>query len=102
MKTKFPYLTGLVTLSLSLPASADTIYSGLLNTTIPTDFTGTTVIIAGGTLNPFFGGVGVANNNLLLLYFDTQQSDKAREHIIQMQKSGLPVAKEFVQKAGLK
>ena len=65
MKTKFPYLTGLVTLSLSLPASADTIYSGLLNTTIPTDFTGTTVIIAGGTLNPFFGGVGVANNNLL-------------------------------------
>ncbi len=44
----------------------------------------------------------MANNNLLLLYFDTQQSDKAREHIIQMQKSGLPVAKEFVQKAGLK
>jgi autotransporter-associated beta strand protein len=70
MKTKFRYLTGLVTLTLILPASADTIYSGLLDTPIPTDFTGTTVTIAGGTLNPFFGGVGVANNNLLQPFRD--------------------------------
>jgi len=65
MKTKLQYLTGLVTLTLFLPASADTIYSGLLDTVIPTDFTGTTVTIGAGTLNPFFGGVGVANNDQL-------------------------------------
>jgi hypothetical protein len=47
------------------PASANTIYSGFLNTPIPLDFTGTTLNIDGGTINPFFGGVGVANNNLL-------------------------------------
>ena len=63
MKTKFPYLTGLVTLTLMLPAAADTIYSGLLDTPIPTTFTGTTVTVGDGTLNAFFGGVGVANNN---------------------------------------
>ena len=70
MKTKLPCLTGFLTLTLMLPATADTIYSGLLNTAIPTDFTGTTVTIAGGTLNPFFGGVGVANNNLLQPFRD--------------------------------
>ncbi len=43
----------------------------------------------------------MANNNLLLLYLDTQQPEKAREHIRQMQKSGFPVAKEFLQKAGM-
>jgi autotransporter-associated beta strand protein len=65
MKTKFRYLTGLAALTLIVPASADTIYSGLLDTTIPTNLTGVTVNIDGGTLNPFFGGVGVANNDLL-------------------------------------
>ena len=65
MKSKFRYLTGLVTLTLILPAAADTIYSNFQNTTIPTNFTGVTVNIAGGTINPFFGGVGVANNDQL-------------------------------------
>ena len=65
MKRKNRYLTGLVTLALMLPAAADTIYSNLQNIAIPTNFTGVTVNIAGGTLNPFFGGVGVANNDLL-------------------------------------
>jgi len=37
----------------------------LLDTPIPTDFTGVTLTLDGGTINPFFGGVGVANNNLL-------------------------------------
>jgi hypothetical protein len=55
----------LIALSMSLPATADTIYSGLLDTTIPTDFDGVTVTINGGTIHAFFGGVGVANNNLL-------------------------------------
>jgi hypothetical protein len=53
-------------LSLILPAAADIIYSGLLNPAtsgIPTDFTGITVTVGDGTLNPFFGGV--ANNNFL-------------------------------------
>jgi len=49
-----------------LSAKADTIYSNLQNTAIPLDFTGVTVTLAGGgSINPFFGGVGVANNNLL-------------------------------------
>ena len=52
-------------LTLSLPAAADIIYSGLLDTAIPTNFTGITVTVGDGTLNPFFGGVGVANNNFL-------------------------------------
>ena len=65
MKSKSRYLTGLVTLTLMLPAAADTLYSNFQNLTIPTNFTGVTVNIAGGTLNPFFGGVGVANNDLL-------------------------------------
>ena len=52
-------------LSLVMPAAADIIYSGLLDSAIPTDFTGMTVTVGDGTLNPFFGGVGVANNNFL-------------------------------------
>ena len=47
-----------------LPAAADVIYSNLQNTAIPTTYTGVTVVVAGGTINPFFGGVGVANNDL--------------------------------------
>ena len=53
-------------LTLVLPAAADIIYSGMLNpSAIPTDYTGMTVTVGDGTLNPFFGGVGVANNNFL-------------------------------------
>ena len=65
MNSKTRYLTGFVTLTLGLPVAADTIYSNFQNIAIPTDFTGVTVNIAGGTINPFFGGVGVANNDLL-------------------------------------
>lgn len=59
------YKIPLVTAALLTPAAADTLYSGLLDTPISLNLTGTTVNIAGGTINPFFGGVGVANNNLL-------------------------------------
>ena len=47
---------------MTLPAAADVIYSNYLNTTIPLDFTGVTINVGSGSLNPFFGGVGVANN----------------------------------------
>jgi autotransporter-associated beta strand protein len=46
---------------------ADVIYSGLNNTTIPADFTGVQIDVDGlngWDLNPFFGGVGVANTDL--------------------------------------
>ena len=65
MKNKFHYATGIVAIALILPAAADVIYSGLQNIAIPTNYDGVTVSVAGGTINPFFGGVGVANNNLL-------------------------------------
>lgn len=54
----------LAALGLCAPASAETIYSNLQDTTIPTDFTGVFLTVDGGTVNPFFGGVGVANDNL--------------------------------------
>ena len=44
---------------------------------------------------------GPANNNLLLLYHDTQQTDKARNHIKEMQKNGLLVPKEMLQLFGM-
>lgn len=70
MRTKFRYSATVVTLALSVPASADIIYSNLQNTPIPfsadfSDWTGVTVVpVTGGTgaINPFFGGVGVFNN----------------------------------------
>ncbi len=62
MKSNLQYAVGLVTLSLMLPAAADVIYSGYLGTPIPTDFTGVAVTVDGGSINPFFGGAGVANN----------------------------------------
>ena len=65
MKGQLQGLVGLWAVLMLQPAAADTIYSNYLNTAIPLNFTGVTVNIAGGTLNPFFGGVGVANNNLL-------------------------------------
>ncbi|MES2660955.1 MAG: autotransporter-associated beta strand repeat-containing protein [Verrucomicrobiota bacterium] len=64
MKPKSRFLQGCMAVALTVPAVADTIYSNLLDTPIPTDFTGVTLSIDGGTINPFFGGVGVANNNL--------------------------------------
>ena len=65
MKTEFYRIFGLAAVLMLQPASATVIYSGLLNTTIPLDFTGATLSIGGGTINLFFGGVGVANNDLL-------------------------------------
>ena len=73
MKTNFRYLTGLVTLTLIVPAAADTLYSGLQNIPIPTDFGGVFLDVDGNThsnstfagwdINPFFGGVDVANSS---------------------------------------
>ena len=66
MKHKSWYSAGFLAFGLALPAAGDVIYSNLLNTSIPIDnFTGVTISIDGGTLNPFFGGAGVANNYLL-------------------------------------
>jgi len=70
MIMKSPSLAGLLALALCVPVAAETIYSGLLNTEIPTDFTGVTITIDGGTINPFFGGVAVANNDALQPYRD--------------------------------
>jgi len=62
MKNKLRSAAGLMTLTLMLPAAADVIYSGYQNISIPTNFTGVSVTVDGGTINPFFGGVGVAND----------------------------------------
>lgn len=62
MKLKFPSAIAIVIFTMTIPAAADVIYSNNLNTTIPLDFTGVTINIGSGSLNPFFGGVGVANN----------------------------------------
>jgi autotransporter-associated beta strand protein len=70
MKLTIRHIFGPAAFGLLVPASADTLYSGLLNYSIPTDFTGITLTIDGGTINPFFGGVGVANNNLLQPFRD--------------------------------
>jgi autotransporter-associated beta strand protein len=66
MKTLLPTRGALLAICLGAPAvaTADTIYSGLQDTTIPTDFTGVFLTVDGGAINPFFGGVGVANDNL--------------------------------------
>jgi len=56
----FPLAIALLT-----PAAADTIYNGLLDTPILLTQDGSTLTIGSGTLNPFYGGLGVANNNLL-------------------------------------
>ena len=62
MKSRLHYAAGLVSLTLLVPATADVIYSGYLGTSIPTTFAGTSVTVDGGSINPFFGGVGVAND----------------------------------------
>ena len=69
MKTTLRYPAAFVAVTLALPASADVIYSNLLDTPIPygndqAAFNGVTVSVNGGWINPFFGGVGVANDNL--------------------------------------
>lgn len=63
MKLKLKQAAAIVTFTMVLPAAADVIYSNFLNTAIPTDFTGVTINVGSGSLNPFFGGVGVANNS---------------------------------------
>ena len=73
MSRKFPYAAGFVTLSLMLPAAADTFYSGLQNIPIPIDFAGVFLDVDGNTtannafagwdINPFFGGADVANSS---------------------------------------
>ncbi|MEI6605336.1 MAG: autotransporter-associated beta strand repeat-containing protein, partial [Verrucomicrobiota bacterium] len=64
MKAKLRISAVLVTLALIGEASADIIYSNLQNTAIPTGWTGVTLSVNGGSFNPFFGGVGVANDSL--------------------------------------
>ncbi len=64
MKHRFWYSAALITGGLIFPAGGNVIYSSILDTAIPTTFTGVTLTIDGGTVNPFFGGVGVANNDL--------------------------------------
>ena len=70
MKLKFPSSAAIVVLTLTLPAVADVIYSNSLNTTIPLDFTGVTINVGSGSINPFFGGVGVANDVALQPFRD--------------------------------
>jgi autotransporter-associated beta strand protein len=65
MKHKTRFGACLASLALVLPTQANVIYSNLLNTDIPLDFDGVMVNIGNGVLNPFFGGVGVANNATL-------------------------------------
>lgn len=62
MKNRLQQTTVLIGLALALPAAADVIYSNFLDTAIPTDYDGVTITVDGGTINPFFGGVGVAND----------------------------------------
>ncbi len=42
-----------------------------------------------------------ANNNLLLLYVDTKQADKARQQARRMQQLGLPVPPQILQQLGM-
>jgi autotransporter-associated beta strand protein len=74
MKTKLFRTLALAVLSLPLPLAADTYYSGFQNILIPTTFEGVFVDVDGGhassnvtfdgcDINPFFGGVDVANSS---------------------------------------
>jgi len=62
MKLKFRLLPTAVMLLTTWPAAAEVIYSNALNTSIPLDFNGVTINVGTGSLNAFFGGVGMANN----------------------------------------
>jgi autotransporter-associated beta strand protein len=64
MKANLRNSAAFVTLALIVPAAADVTYSNLLDTAIPTGWTGVTVSVNGGSVNPFFGGVGVLNDSL--------------------------------------
>lgn len=66
MKRSFRNAAFLTLLALGGAARADVVYSNLRDTTIPADFTGLFVDVDGNSawdLNPFFGGVGVANTS---------------------------------------
>ena len=62
MKPLVRNLSVLTFLFASGHGSADVIYSGLLDTPIPTTFDGVTVVVAGGSINPFMGGKYLAND----------------------------------------
>jgi len=65
MQAKHRNSAALVTLALIGSASSDIIYSNLQDTAIPTGtWAGVTVSVNDGTINPFFGGAGVANDAL--------------------------------------
>ncbi len=65
MKPNIHLAAAFCVLALSPSAPADVIYSNFLDIAIPLDFDGVTINIGAGTLNPFFGGIGVANNAAL-------------------------------------
>lgn len=46
-------------------------------------------------------GNPMANNNLLLLYMDTRQIDKAKAHAKHMREEGMPVPAEFAKQLGI-
>ena len=76
MKVTYRYATGLVALSLVLPAAADVIYSNMQDILIPADYDGVYLDVdgpngwntnmfspvAGWDINPFFGGSVLANS----------------------------------------
>lgn len=65
MKTKLRHSSAFVAITLVLPAAADTIYSNLRDISIPTGRAGVFVDVDGVNgwdINPFYGGVGVANS----------------------------------------
>lgn len=65
MNSKVWHTAGLLALALTLPVAADTLYSNLQDIPIPTNFDGVMIDVdgmGGWDLNPFFGGVGVANS----------------------------------------
>jgi autotransporter-associated beta strand protein len=81
MKRKHWLTTGVFTAALLLPAMADVFYSGIQNVSIPFDFTGVTLTIDGGKLNPVFGGAVVFNNDLLQPVRTTTAGDSALQNL---------------------
>ncbi len=65
MNPLFWHASALSAIGLMAPAEADIIYSNLQNSSVPMDFTGLFVDVDGADgwdVNPFFGGIGVANS----------------------------------------
>jgi len=61
----FPTILALAVMGLGVSGKAETIYSNLQNAGIPLDFTGLFLDVDGANgwdINPFFGGIGVANS----------------------------------------